>query len=217
MLSNNQKEFTSSIFFTIIEVYKVFVATLLSVFVPQLCPETNTTCTLKENFTNLTHFNSFVVAFNFFTLFVFSWLYKIQTRRETYFITHLEINKSVPLDNLKNIINQYDKINRRVIFHNFSLYKISLLALITYTINLILSAVLIFYFYYDGFRSVTVLLTNIILISSKIYSCIDISYTCRKELSAISLTKSSNVYYNDIDPKYISRKSVERIELENTT
>jgi len=216
MLSTNQKEFVSSLFFTIVEVYKVFVATLLAVFVPQLCPETNTTCTLKENFTNLSEFNIFVLAFNFFTLFVFSWLYKIQTRRETYFITHLEINKSLPADNLKGLLNQYDKINKRVTFHNLNLFKVSIFALITYCINLILSAVLIFYFYYDGFRSVTVLLTNVILISSKIYSCIDISYTSRKETSAISLTKSSNVYYNDIDPNYSSRKSVQNIEMQNT-
>ena len=53
IINKDSKELFISYVTTIIECYKVFVACLLVVFVPQYCEETKTTCTLKDNFSNL--------------------------------------------------------------------------------------------------------------------------------------------------------------------
>ena len=58
-LTVNQKEYIQLIISNAVEIFKVFMACLLSVFVPQHCPETGTTCTLKDNFNNLSMFNEF--------------------------------------------------------------------------------------------------------------------------------------------------------------
>ena len=85
-VDNDHKELTSTWMMTLAEAYKVLMACLLSVFVPQLCPETGTTCTLKENFSDLTPYNVFVLLFNFWSLSSFLYLYYMQKKREAYII-----------------------------------------------------------------------------------------------------------------------------------
>ena len=46
--------------------FKAVMASLLVIFVPQQCDQH--VCSVTENVSNLTDFNSFVLAFNFFTL-----------------------------------------------------------------------------------------------------------------------------------------------------
>jgi hypothetical protein len=98
-ITNDTKEIIQSYLISILEAYKVFLACLLSIFVPQYCPETKTTCTLSENFSNLTMYNEFVIVFNFLTLGAFLYLYFIQNRRETYLITHLYVDKKRKIKN----------------------------------------------------------------------------------------------------------------------
>ena len=75
ILNKDSKELLLSYLATVIECYKVFVACLLVVFVPQYCEESKTTCSLKENFSNLSRFNEFVLFYNFFTLMYFIYFY----------------------------------------------------------------------------------------------------------------------------------------------
>lgn len=204
------KELFLSYLSTFIECYKVFVACLLVVFVPQYCEESKSTCTLKENFTNLSRFNEFVLFYNFFTLGCFIYFYYLQSKRETYFITHLEVNPNKSDNSLKENLSDHSKILNKISLFNNSIYKIIKFCTVNFYMNVIFSSVLIFYYYYDGFRSVSTLITSVLLVSQKIYNVYSISNKClfnenQKQILALSLTQLEPVSFNDIDFNYINK------------
>jgi len=226
MLTNDQKEILITYFSTVLECYKVLTACLLSIFVPQFCPETNATCTLSENFTNLTQFNEFVITMNFTTLACFIYLYYIQSKRETYIINHLEVNKNKSDNSLEENLKSHakgEKIFKRIKDHNIKVYLQIKRCMGIFYLNVLFSCILIFYYYYDGFRSVTSLIAYVLLISQKLYymySTMKNGTTKGDEFDlALSLTRLEPISYNDIDPDYIeSRKSmIESVELEKTS
>jgi len=204
MISKDTQEILVAYLSTAIECYKVFIACLFSIFVPQYCPETGQTCTIKENFTDLTRFNEFVIAFNFLNLGLFIYLYYCQNSRETYFITHLEANKSIADNGLKESLKEKVHIMERVTQHNNNYLRVVKATMAVFYINVVFSSVLIFYYFYDGFRSVTVLVTNVLLVSQKLYQTLTIASTsCNLETPmALSTTLLEPVSYNDIDKKY---------------
>ncbi len=221
-LTVDQKELITSYALTFIECYKVFMACLLSIFVPQLCPETNTTCTLKENFSDLSRFNEFVIVFNFFTLGLFCTSYYYQSKRETYIITHLDMNKdkgdNTLEENLKDKTHSQTqqqvgtRIFNKIKYYNQLVFKLARYSTIIFIMNTAFSCVLIFYYFYDGFRSVTTLIANVLLVTQKLYSMytitnnsISTSNECKKEL-ALSLTRLEPVAYNDYDQDYIIKE-----------
>lgn len=205
-LTVNQKEYIQLIISNAVEIFKVFMACLLSVFVPQHCPETGTTCTLEDNFNNLSIFNEFVVILNFITLFVFLNLYRVQNKRETYMISHLDINPDISDNALEESLKNHQKILGRISGLNYKLYKWTIGCIICHILNAVFSAVLIFYYYYDGFKSVTTLLTNFLLVSNKLYLCYDVSdSSIRPKTKALSCNKSEYSSYNDVDKKYVQQ------------
>jgi hypothetical protein len=216
IINKDSKELFISYVSTIIECYKVFVACLLVVFVPQYCEETKTTCTLKDNFSNLSRFNEFVLFYNFFTLIFFIYLYYIQSKRETYFITHLEINPNKPDNSLKENLSDHSKILNKVSLLNRIVFNIIKFCTINFYINVVFSSILIFYYYYDGFRSVSTLLTSVLLVSQKLYNTYSIinkscvsngsqNESSENKILALSLSQLEPVSFNDIDPQYLNR------------
>jgi len=220
MLTNDQKEILITYFSTFIECYKVLTACLLSILVPQYCPETNATCTLKENFTQLTRFNEFVIALNFSTLASFIYLYYTQSKRETYIIIHLDVNKNKSDNSLEENLKSHSKgerIFKRIKEQNTKVYYLIKICMGIFYLNVLFSCILIFYYYYDGFRSVTSLIAYVLLVSQKLYFMYS---TMKKSISkknsgendvdlALSLSSLEPVSYNDIDPDYVeSRQSV---------
>ena len=191
-------------------------ATLLSIFVPQFCEDTGTTCTLEQNFTNLTRFNEFVIFFNFLSLAIFIKLIYTINKREAYLISHLEESRDHAYNSFIDNLKPYPKVISRVNDHNHLLKKWTKITLLTYILNLIFSCVLIFYYFYDGFRSVTTLLANVLLVSGKLHSLITIYKECvenpEKPL-ALSVSKTTQVSYNVIDPVYEKRKKGEVVEM----
>jgi len=211
MLTKEQKEYLTTIGLTTVESFKVFMGCLLSVFVPQYCEDTNTTCTMNQNFSDLSNFNAFVLSWNFLALVSFIVLYKAQIQRETYFIKHLEENPSKPENSLQSNLQEYPKISTRVQDHNRELYKYSTWCIMIYLINVVLSCVLVFYYFYDGFRSVTSMITSVLLVANRLYTSYDVSLTCisSDKLAAVSSTLVDPVIYNDIDSKYQGQQHVE--------
>ncbi len=201
--SSNLKELSSSIFYSCIEGIRMIMASLLSVFVPQYCPETGTTCTLSDNFTNLSEYNVFVLAINFITLASYVKLLFIQNSREAYLISHLDESKDYPINSLEENIKSYPNIAHRIRSHNKRLYIYTKVVLGMMMFNILFSSILIFYYFYDGFRSVTTMLSNILLISSKLYSLYTISVECTGvKLYAYSTIHQSNISYNIPDEQY---------------
>jgi hypothetical protein len=215
MSKDDQKDIISGIFFSIIEGIRISMATLFSIFVPQYCEETSTTCTLQENFSNLTPFNEFVIVFNFLSLAFFSKLMYVINKREAYLISHLEDSRDHSYNSFIDNLKSHPMVIIRVNEHNQLLKKWTRITLITYILNVIFSCVLIFYYFYDGFRSVTTIVANLLLVSGKLHSLITIYNDCIKDINkplALSVSKTTQVSYNVIDPVYEKRKK-EAVEM----
>ena len=211
MSKSDQKDLVSGVFFSIIEGVRITMATLLSIFVPQYCEDTNTTCTLEQNFSNLSRFNEFVIFFNFLSLAIFIKLIYTINKREAYLISHLEESRDHPYNGFSENLKAYPRIVIRVKEHNQLLKKWTNYTLITYTLNVIFSCVLIFNYYYDGFRSVSTMLANLLLVSGKLHSLYTIYNDCienNEKPLALSTSKITQVSFNVIDPVYAKRKSV---------
>jgi hypothetical protein len=204
--SANNSQLFITITSTLIDGVKVAMATLLSIFVPQYCAETGGTCTLQENFTNLTTFNEFVIGWNFITLGLFSYLAYVQNTREAYFISHLEEDLNQPYTSLHKIAKDYPKILNRVKAFNKKLYTWSKWTVIFFGCNVMFSSILVFYYFYDGFRTATTLLANVLLVSTKLYATIEICKKCNSSKPmALSTIHSTSISYNVIDDNYVKQ------------
>jgi hypothetical protein len=201
--STNRNEIVSSVFSSCIDLVKIAMATLLSIFVPQYCEETGTTCTLQDNFSNLSKFNEFVIGWNFFTLGLFFTLTYVINKRESYFISHLDASKDHAFNSLTINCKDYPKILARVKDHNNKLHFWVWFTTVSFIFNVLVSCILVFYFFYDGFRSITTLVANVLLVSSKLYMLIVTCHQCRQAkmlaLSTISFIPTS---FNVIDKDY---------------
>jgi hypothetical protein len=199
----NRQEFFFNIGVTLIDGIKVAMATLLSVFVPQYCPETGTTCTISDNFSQLSTFNEFVIGWNFLSCSCFFILAYVQNKRERYFIHHLDSSKQESFDSLCSHVNEYPKIKNRIYTHNKHLILWSKITITLFFINTLVSSILVFYYFYDGFRTASTLLANVLLVSSKLYYCISIGYKSNGlKLMALSTIKTEPTSYNVIDTVY---------------
>jgi hypothetical protein len=203
MSEEDKKKSTYGIFFSIIEGVRISMATLLSIFVPQWCEDTQTTCTIQQNFSDLTPFNVFVIVFNFVSLLIFIKLTYIINDREIYFRGKLEESRDHPYNSFADNLQSHPDIVNDVKKYNLKLGKWSKRTLISYIANVIFSCVLIFYYFYDGFRSVTTLVANVLLVSGKLHSITNIYKDCIGDKPlALSILDTQQVSYNIIDPLY---------------
>lgn len=211
-LTDDQKQTINSIILLLSESFKVLMATLLSIFVPQRCDnQSDKICTIVDNFTNLTNYNIAVTTVNFITLGCFVLLYIVEYRRENWCIEYLDIDNDKPNTNLKTEIDKYPEYKEKMMLLNNDYNNISMLVVGMNIINFILSAILIYGYYYLDYKSITVLLTNIILIVDKIINCFNVSKKSVQDILPISAYMTSPIIFNIIDKDY--RK--DEIELKN--
>jgi hypothetical protein len=207
-LTDDQKQTIKSTISFLTESFKVFMATLLCIFVPQRCVENgDNLCTLADNFTNLTNFNIIVLVINFITLGNFMYLYIIEYKREQWCIDYLDIDNDKANTNLKTEINDYPEYKEEMISLNNKYHKLTILTLILNICNFILSSILIYGYYYLDYRSVTVLITNVLLIVDKLFACLNISNKSVEELLPISAYMTTSVIFNTIDSDH--KKTIE--------
>lgn len=210
--TDDQKQTLNTIILLFSESFKVLMATLLAIFVPQRCDnQAEKLCTLVDNFTSLTKYNLAVLIFNFITLGCFISLYVIEYTREHWCIEFLDIDNDKPNTNLKTEIEKYPEYKDKMIQLNNKYNNIAIVVVFMNLINFILSSVLIYAYYYLDYRSVTVLVTNTILIIDKIINCFNVSKKSVQEILPISAYMTTPIIFNIIDKDH--RK--EAIELKS--
>ena len=215
-LTEDQKQLIFSIFTFLVETFKIVMASLLSVFVPQRCPNnTDNLCTLYDNFYELIDYNKVVLGINFTTLGGFLFLYIIEFIREKWCIDYLDIDENKPNNNLKNEIEQYPEYKQKLIELNNYYYKISIFMVFTNIINFITSAILIYYYYYLDYRSITTLITNCLLIIDKLISSLTISHKSLNDMLALSAYIKSVAFFNTIDNDYKKNNELKDIDLKS--
>ena len=197
-------------------------ATLLTIFVYQLCPNSDgilKDCTFKDNFINLTMLNLVAIIINFITLGIFIGFYILEYYREHKCIKYLDIDESMPTNNLKNEIMSYPKIEKKLNILNIHYRNYSFTMFAMNIVNIIISS-LIIYHYYGGYKSIVGMLSETFLIVDKLYNSINISYKSVKEILPYSAYMKDYIIFNTIDRKYKRKKMTEmenifEIELKN--
>lgn len=208
------------------ELFKITMSCLLSVFVPQSC--NGSTCSIDQNFSDLSAFNLFVIIYNFMTLGFFIILYIIEVHRETWLIQHLEKDPGISESNLfdgENFQSEsgglvsfkvaYPKLHAELESLNTRYLNIYNIITFFYITNSVFSGVLVFYYYYLDYRTVTGFFTNIMLCSSKIRSGRGVAtqaftdklipngqQTKKVRNIAISYYNTQFVAFNIVDPDY---------------
>ena len=94
------------------EFFKVIMACLLAIFVPQSC--NGDVCSFGQNFSGLNIFNAFVLGFNFLTLGNFLYLYWVEVKRETWIINHLDYDENESEYNIHKFKGSHNKIITRL-------------------------------------------------------------------------------------------------------
>ncbi len=202
---------------TVSESFKILMATLLSIFIPQKCVinGVSRTCTFSDNFADLTHYNTFVVVFNFITLGIFVGLYYVEIKREDWMIKHLEFDNNFSDNNLQTLKPSYPKIFSRLTHYNKIYYKYYSILKYFFIANFIVSAVLVLHFYYLDYRTATTLLTNVALCWTKVMTGTNLAKESLENEKAISYYNTKFVFFNNIDSEYKKTEVIDLIEDKN--
>ena len=151
-ISSDTKQKFKSIINLFSQGYKVLMASLLSVFVPQQCPViqddlssssssdfidniTHGECSMKENFMDLIPYNVGVLIINFITLGLFIGFYILEFYRENWLINYLDTDINKSYNNLKTEIEEYPEYKKKLIKLNKQYYIYSYVLLVFNIIN----------------------------------------------------------------------------------
>lgn len=219
--------------------YKILMATLLAVFIPQKCPyaspspfnstnSTNTSlsslsqeCTFQDHFinTSTTPTLPFVVTvFNLFTLSVFLLFYLFEYYREQWCIEYLDIDDAKPLSYLKLELDSYPDIKEKLTKLNYYYYRFSQVLVVVNLINFAVSSTL-FAGYIDlnsitDIKTLTVLVTYFLLIVDKLVSVLYQSRKSYFEMIPSSAYMYDPAIFNTIDADYAKSLKDARQQLE---
>jgi len=182
----------------ILEFYRVIMGSLLILMVPQKCDDH--VCSATENIERTGGLDYAGLALNFATLASMCGLYYIEVKRENKMITYLEVNPEKARDNesvgealqqlsddKKNAILMLDKRYCNAGYGSIGLFAV----------NAVVSFLCIMQNYLDS-KTLTVLLTNILFMSSKLADVITTVKTDENIFYSAYLKRK--VQFNDVDP-----------------
>ena len=215
-ISDNRKEKCSTLTTLGLEAFKVFMACMLSLFVSQKCYDHD--CNVSEKFSDSSASNVGVLVMNFFTLSVFIVGYVIEYFREQYIIHHFNNNPKLSDHNIIKIISKAPIVEKNLMKWNKRFYYITSFSVVIGILNFIVSGLYIYYEHYNGTRTLTSLLTNILLVSNTVSSNYKISSKSYKKVFALSSSRSEPISYNDFDDniKHSIQEENENLVSENT-
>ena len=182
-----------------LEFYKILMGTFLVTFVPQKCDDH--VCSVSENINNTEFYHYMANISNLVTFIVVLGFYILEMNRENWSITYLDINPSLPNNNLDREIEAYPKIKKQMHRINRMYLQMIHLCIGFLSINFVLSGIAIGYDYV-GTNTLTSLLSFLILVASKFSSAIEIGRQSVKEERAFSGYLKIAKTYNTIDSDY---------------
>ena len=204
----------------IFQSYKVIMGSLLTLFVPQKCPESETNiCSLQDNISKTDDtFHNVALGFNFLCVALFFSTYYVELKRENWCVEYLDINPEFPDNHLDDIIDTKPELKLQLKKHNDKYFKSILLTSSVYSVNLLLSSIVI-YNNYVGIQAVTSYLSYVALILLKIYNSLSVSYDSLKNEKALSgyITEFSsfNVFDQDIINDTVNENNNEEVSPED--
>ena len=183
----------------IIEIFKVAMASFLSMSVIQNCG--GEVCGYSDNLNRQTLFGKFVVGVNSFNIISFAILYFYEFSREMFLIQYLDIDKQVGDFHLPVVLENYSYISNKLKRYNSTYYICTRILLFLTSINWILSGILVFKSFYS-FKTITSFATNILLVITKLSDSYRISKESYKYNYGLSAYMKEFTSFNVIDKDY---------------
>ena len=192
----------------IVEIYRALIASFLILFVPQKCGDH--ICSFSENAeTGSDPLYNAGFVFNCLTMATFLALYYAEVRREVKLIAYLDVNPNRPSDNesVGQVLEKIQPQHKDAILFYDSLYiKAGYITIGCFTINSILSGLVVYKYYLDD-KTTTTFITSLLFVIQKLQQ---VYVTLKTEKNVFySAYLNSKVQYNDLDKDKIV-KQIER-------
>ena len=182
----------------VLELYKVLMGALLVIFVPQKCG--TEICSVTQNIERDDTLSRAALSFNIITALSFLALYFVEVKRENKMINYLEVNRFTPVDNesVGEALEKLDVAKKQKIWDFDGYYqKCGYISTTAFTLNAILSFIVVYDNYLDS-KTLTVFLTNILLMGLKVADVFSTVNTKKNVFYSAYL--KNKVQYNDVDP-----------------
>jgi hypothetical protein len=183
-----------------IELFKVAMASFLSISVVQKCE--NGICSFSENIDRQSNYGNIVIGINVINIFAFLSLYYIEFNREMYMIKYLDINKEKGDYYLPNVLDKYEDIKKGLHKYNKNYFNVTKILLLTTVMNWSLSTILVLKYYYSV-KTITSLLTNVLLIITKLNDAYSISKESYNNNYGLSAYIKEYTSFNVIDVDHV--------------
>jgi hypothetical protein len=195
-----------------VEIYRALVASFLILFVPQKCYDEvkgDHVCSFSENAeTGSDPLYNAGFVFNFITMATFLALYYAEVRREVKLIAYLDVNPNRPSDNesVGQVLEKIQPQHKDAILFYDSLYiKAGYLTIGCFTINSILSGLVVYKYYLDD-KTTTTFITSLLFVIQKLQQ---VYVTLKTDKNVFySAYLSSKIQYNDLDKDKVVKQIV---------
>uniref|UniRef100_A0A6C0KCK7 Uncharacterized protein n=1 Tax=viral metagenome TaxID=1070528 RepID=A0A6C0KCK7_9ZZZZ len=149
---------------------KILMASFPMLFVPQQCGDDP--CTMGEKFGAW----NWLFLVNFLTFGTFGGLYYVQAKRESFMITNFDEDDDKAENHLTEQIVKYPDIHSKIVSLNTGIRKCNYACMGMYAVNTVYSSLFILLWRYLDSTTLTVLITNSLLVQGKLMQ-IHASYT----------------------------------------
>ena len=196
-----------------LQFYKVLTGTMLTLFVPQACPEITDgsgvsnpdgvrICTITENLENNEIYHRFTLYFNMLSFFCFIYVYILELKRENWSIKYLDVDKDKSDNALKSIIVNEPKLDKKMDrLNKLYFYGLSVTSVI-YMINIILMINILYQDYHSA-STLSCFVSFTLLVTMKLYNSLSIAYKSFKDDTMLSAFLTEFVSFNVLDKDYI--------------
>ena len=196
----------------VLELYKVLMGAMLVIFVPQKCG--SVMCSISQNIERTDALSQSALSFNIITALSFLALYFVEVKRENKMINYLEVNRFTPVDNesVGEALEKLDVAKKQKIWDYDGYYqKTGYASTVAFTLNAILSFIVVYDNYLDS-KTITVFLTNILLMGLKVADVFSTVNTKKNVFYSAYL--KNKVQYNDVDPDKMMMDNDEESKVE---
>jgi len=200
-IDNDNKQYISIFFMFLIEMFKIFMACFLTISVVQDC--NGEVCTYTQLIQRSSVLELLTIGVNILNIIGFIILYGFELKREVFLIKYLDINKKKGDYNLVNVIIDYEYIKKNLKINNIQYYYCTLLLITITVLNWTVSCLMIFTNFHS-MKTVTTLLTNMLLVTTKIYNCFNVSRQSIIKSLGLSAYMQENISFNVIDSDYVN-------------
>jgi len=203
-----------------LQFYKVLTGTMLTLFVPQACrqseeimdgssiiiPEGIRICSISDNLYNNEIYHRITLYFNSISFLCFIYVYILELKRESWAIKFLDIDNNKSDNGLKEIIIKEHKLDKQMDkLNKMYFYGLSVTAIV-YFINVLLMINILYQDYHSA-STLSCFVSFTLLVEMKLYNSLSVAYYSVKDDKMMSAFMSEFVSFNVLDKDYVSENT----------